>query len=393
LIAFLAAMAIFGVCRWTGVGQKNGVRASAEEPGFDRNADRSRRERTSDATAGADEVARIRAELERVKPLQRGDFRNEDAITLLHRWAELEPQEAIEYANRHPECHGDTGLVAELFAGWLDRKSMAAETWFHDLLSGGLRNRMIPVMVSRLASESPEEALALAGELPGYDGELASLPESGRWNHSDEVDHQPREQAYATIFREWTSNDPLAAAGRAMGLEDPLSRRLALQEVAGKWSQKDLATAVRWAQELLPGPDRNSALEGIMTEWSTQDPRSVASFLLAMPAGSEREQWLKELGGNWGQREPTEAIAWAATLPQQKDQMETVCAVLTEIGKSSTRDAAEQALNLPRGMVRKAGLERILSGWAAKNPEEVKSWISQLPEASGQEMTEILSPR
>jgi len=396
-IIVLAAVAVCGIWWWNDGGEKNRGYSLEEESSLshrnsspDRNGDTLSRGGRGDAAARADEIARIQLELQHIRPLERGDLRNEAAIALLHRWAEIEPEAAIEYANRHPGCHGDATLVAELFAAWLDRKSVAAESWFQDLSSGELRNRMLPIMVSRLASESPEDALALAGELPGYDGELGSLPKFGQWNHSDEVDHQLREQAYATIFREWTSSDPLAALGRAMGLEDPFSRNLALQEVARKWSQKDLAAAVSWAQQLPPGADRASALEGLITEWSNQEPRGASAFLATLPAGPEREQWLKELGENWSQRAPAEALAWAATLSTEEDQIRALCSVLAGIGKTSDRDAADQAFTLPPGPARQAGLQMILPAWDAREPEAVKAWLSRLPAESSEEIAEIL---
>jgi hypothetical protein len=164
--------------------------------------------------------------LRAASPVTRGQLRNDTVIELLRRLAELDPQAAIEFATQHPELHGQADLAAELFAGWQDRDKGSALDWLSALPPGSLRVQLLPLVVSDLASEHPEEAIALAGELPGYDGELDMLAAFGPWNESDEVEGQVRERAYASIFREWASHDPQAAATRANGLEDPLSRTL-----------------------------------------------------------------------------------------------------------------------------------------------------------------------
>jgi len=56
---------------------------------------------------------------------------------------------------------------------------VTARAWLDALPAGSLRVQLVPLVVSSLASEHPEEAIALAGELPGYDGDLDMLAAFG----------------------------------------------------------------------------------------------------------------------------------------------------------------------------------------------------------------------
>ena len=367
------------------------------------------RTKASDASAAvaaahrdrrADSLAKSRAaELEEIhrllaaaKPVAPGEFRNEEVIKLLHRLAELDPEAAIDFAVRHPELHGQADLATELFAGWLDRSEMSARDWLGSVPPGELRVQLVPVVVSHLASEHPEEALALAGELPGYDGELDSLPPFGNWGYGDELEGRTRERAYAAIFREWAGSDPVAAAARAGALEDPLHRNLALQEVASKWILKDPVAAIQWMKELPAGLDRHSALQGIMAEWTTHDPQGAAFFLATQEESPDRNQWLRQLGENWSSSDPKAALAWAAQLPAGADQVQTVQTVLAKVLESGARGAADFVLTLPAGPARRQGMEMVLARWSANDAEGVRTWVNGLSQKSQrEEATAVLS--
>lgn len=346
----------------------------------------------SPATIRAAQLEEIHRLLASSKPVAHGQLRNDEVIKLLHRLAELDPAAALDYAERHPELHGQADLTIELFAGWLDRNELSARDWLDAVPAGVLRIQLVPVVVSHLASELPEEALALAGELPGYDGELGPLPAFGNWDHSDELEGQARERAYAAVFREWASSDPVAAAARAGALEDPLYRNLALQEVGLKWILKDPAAAIQWSKELPAGPDQYSALQGIMAEWTTHDPRAAASFLAALEDSPHRDQWLRLLGENWTACDPRMALSWAAQLPDETDRTQTVRTVLATVLESGGREAADFVLTLPAGSSREQGMELVLPKWSADDAEGVRAWLAELPHDSlREEAMEFLS--
>lgn len=315
-------------------------------------------------------------------PVASGELRNDGVIELLHRLAEHDPAAAIEFAYQHPGLHGQADLAAEFFGGWLERNELSARDWLDGVPSGELRVQVVPVLVAHWASDQPEEALALAGELPGYDGALEPLRPFGKWDHGDEIEGRVRERAYAGIFGEWAGSDPAAAAVRATALEDPLLRNLAMQEVASKWILKDSAAAIRWMRELPAGPVRNSALQGIMTEWTAQEPRAAASFLSALDESPERSEWLRVLGENWSSSDPKTALAWAAQLPGEGERNQIVQTVLAKVAESGGRDAADFVLTLPTGAARTQGMELVLARWRANDAEAVSDWVDALPKES-----------
>ncbi len=378
LLASIAALILF---------MKHGP---APDAGATAGATKSQRRDSPSVTAREE----IRRQLAAATPIARGQFRNDETIGLLHRLARLDPAAAIDYAVQHPERHGQADLAAELFAGWLDRDERSARAWLDTVPAGELRVQLVPLVVSHLASEQPEAALALAGELPGYDGELEPLPASGKWDHADELEAQSREHAYAMVFREWASSDPAAAADRAGMIEDPLHRNMALQEVGAKWILKDAAAAIAWAQQLPAGPGRHSALQGILEGWTSHAPAEAAAFLGGMEAGPERTEWLRQLGENWSASDPRQAFEWAAGLPGEAERADATRSVLAKVLESDGRQAADYALTLPAGATRRQGMELVLPLWSAGDAAGVRAWLEDLPDAAVRhEAQEILSAR
>lgn len=340
-----------------------------------------RRERsdTPPSMSRAEDLRDIRRLLASARPLAPGELRNESVIELLRRLAEHDPAAAIEFSHQHPELHGQGDLVAELFGGWLAANEWEACDWLGGIPTGELRLQVVPVLVSHLASDKPEEALALAGELPGYDGVLDPLRPFGNWDHGDEIEGRVRERAYAGIFGEWAGSDPFAASARASGLEDPLLRNLAMQAVASKWIRKDASAAIEWMKLLPTGVDRNSALQGLMPEWTAQDPQSASTFLSALPESPERREWLRLLGENWGSTDPKTAMAWALRIPGEDERSQVVQTVLAKVTETGGRQAADYVLALPPGATRAQGMEMVLARWRADDAAAVNAWVNALP--------------
>jgi hypothetical protein len=353
-----------------------------------------RRER-HDLKSGPSQTARLK-EIHRMlaaaQPIDAGELRNDEVIDLLRRLAEYDPAAAIEFTAQHPELHGKADLVDELFGGWLEQNEEYARDWLRGIPAGNLRVQVVPVLVAHLASEKPEEALALAGELPGYDGALDPLRPFGKWDHGDEIEGRVRERAYAEIFGEWAGSDPVAAAARATALEDPLLRNLAMQEVASKWFLQNSSAAVEWMKQLPAGTERNSALQGLMPEWTAQDPPAAASFLTALADGPERNEWLRLLGENWSSSDPQTVLAWAAKLPGEADRNLIVQSVLAKVAESGGQQAADFVLTLPAGTARTQGMELVLARWRADDAEAVKAWVEALPRESLREEARAVLP-
>lgn len=353
-----------------------------------------RRERPLEVPRRTVSTAEIRAHLAAAPPLPPGALRDEAIIRLLRELSATDPAEAVTFACQNPEVHGQAGLATELFAGWLEKDEAGALAFAGAFARGEARDGFVAAIASHLASQDPEKALAMAGGLPGYDGDISLLPPAGRWDESDEIDGSVREHAYAGIFREWAASDPAAAAARASGLSDPLLRNLALQEIGRKWVLKDPDTAAKWATAFPEGRDRDSAVEGIIGEWTRLAPRNAAAFLEHSGKAPGREAWLGILAANWTDAQPKEALDWAAGISSQEDRRHAVRAVLSGISGQGLRKAADFATTLPAGPVRREGMELVLVRWAADDAAALNEWTAALPqEELRREVREILSAK
>lgn len=326
-------------------------------------------------------VEEARRLLSQARLPERGESGDPRWGALLQRLAESAPGEAIALAVEHEPKHGDDLLAGGLFGGWLDREPAAARAWFDDVTDEPLRLKLLPVLISQLASGAPDEALELAAGLPGSTG--GRVP--ARWESSDELGGQPRERAYASVFREWAAGDPAAAAARAVALPDAGHRLLAVQEVAAAWVMKAPEDALAWARTLPPGGGREAAMEGLMAEWAACAPAEAARHAAGLDDAAERAQWIEPLATGWSATDPLAALAWAGGLTEEDEQITATRGVLAGVMERAPDEAADLLLEIPSGVLRREAMNLVLVKWAAEDPAAVSHWLEALEDPAARE--------
>ena len=149
------------------------------------------------------------------------------------RWAELDPQAAIAYAQTHSGRHGaKLGASPARSAAGRNTIRAAATAWAQQLPAGPARDQAMQTIVSTLADKDPQAALTFLQNLP-----------AGR----------NRQSLYWPIFSHWTMTDPVAAAERALQIPAGANRDTALQVVGSNWANQDPEAAFAWANTLPPG--------------------------------------------------------------------------------------------------------------------------------------------
>ena len=118
---------------------------------------------------------------------------NEKSMVLpivISRWAELDPQAAVAYAQNLPVGSFRNWALTSAISGWAEHDTAAAMAWVDQMPPGQQREQAMQTIVSALADKDPKAALTF----------LENLPPSRR-----------RQNLYWPIFSRWTMTDPLAS--------------------------------------------------------------------------------------------------------------------------------------------------------------------------------------
>ena len=157
---------------------------------------------------------------------------------LVARWAEGDPQAALDLMRRPPARVPDRRLmVSAAVRAWAEKNATAANAWVLQLPPGQERDRASQAVVSSLAETDPQAALTM----------LQTLPAAG----------QSRQNFYWPIFSRWASTDPVTASQRAAQLPPGSGHDNAVQVVASTWASQDAQAAFAWANTLPTGQARD----------------------------------------------------------------------------------------------------------------------------------------
>ena len=139
----------------------------------------------------------VRAVLAFAEGLQKPQEKSMVLSLVVGRWAEFDPQAAIDYAQKIPPGTSRNWAITSAVAGWAERDPSAATSWAQQMPPGPARDQAMQTIVSALADKDPNAALTFLQTLP-----------AGR----------NRQNLYWPIFSKWTATDPHAAAAGSLAV-------------------------------------------------------------------------------------------------------------------------------------------------------------------------------
>ena len=222
---------------------------------------------------------------------------NEKSMVLpivISRWAELDPQAAVAYAQNLPVGSFRNRALTSAISGWAEHDTAAAMAWVDQMPPGQQREQAMQTIVSALADKDPKAALTFLAK-PPTESQTSNL--------------------YWPIFSRWTMTDPLAAAQQAPQMPAGTNRDTALQVIGSSWANQDPEAAYAWANTLPAGQGRNNALQNIFASWANKDPQKAASMIDALPAGSVRDQSISNIARQWAITDVRAALKWTEDCP------------------------------------------------------------------------------
>lgn len=260
--------------------------------------------------------------------------------TILRSWASVDPVNAAKYYTENPNEFGGMGrgrgprgdAGAEIVAReWAKLDPTAAMQWAEGLEGSERVDAMVSV-IGEVAATDPAKAATMAAGLEGSDQAQAYGEIAERWARDDfeaadawasTLSGEARDRAMREVIEVLADSDPAAAAARISTLSDPGQRDRAIERVAGEWSQQDPAGAAEWliTQETNEGDD---AMRRVMGNWVAQDSAGALSFIEEQPAGDIRDGAAQTY--LWMNRDmaPTEAITLAESITDENSRLRSI---------------------------------------------------------------------
>ena len=196
---------------------------------------------------------------------------------LVGKWAETDPQAAVEFALTS-ECMAHSDVTRAAINAWVVANPQAAMAWAQSLPVGGPRNNALYALAAALGKRDPAAAMQFIGTLPK---------------------DQFNDIAYNHLFGAWASQDPVAAGHQALTLPRGPNRDNAVRMTVWDWAKNDPQAALAWAGQLPDARERRDALTAAYQRWAGADPQAASAAVLALPPG---ELSNRVLGGRKSRR-------------------------------------------------------------------------------------------
>ena len=260
-------------------------------------------------------------------------------LQLFARWAELEPEAALQYAET---LHGNEAhdAITAVIRSWAAMNAKAAEEGVARMPENSAKEIAQAGLLNALAENDPRRAFARLQRVASSDIEA--------------------------LFKNWVEKDPTEAATYAAQLPAGSDRSRALCAVAQQWAKTDRDAALAWVQSL---PSATSP--GVTIE--SRDPRPLAAIV---------QTWMNEDAGA--------AMEWLEQLPEDAMKTDVLAALSNSLIYQEPQRAAEIAAMMPAGKAQDAALDNLIGEWSNKDFAGALAWAQQQPDEN---VRQILLPR
>jgi hypothetical protein len=184
-------------------------------------------------------------------------------LQLLWRWAELEPEAALQYAEALPHGYEAPDAITAVIRSWAAVDAKAAEEGVARMPENSAKEIARHGLLDALAESDPRRAFA----------------------------NRRRSSYINGLFKNWAQNDPTEAAAQAAQLPAGWNRSQALGEVAQQWAETDRDAALAWAQSWQPANPPGVTIEcrdpgplaAVLQTWMNEDGDTALQWLKSFP--------------------------------------------------------------------------------------------------------------
>ena len=184
-----------------------------------------------------------------------------------------------------------------------------------------------------------------------------------------------------TMLR-WAWEEPTGAAAWTLKAAGTDFRREALGIVAAGWAYRQPDALPQWAAQLVPSERDWVMLHGA-SYFARTDLEKFADWQAKLSPSPERDELLAEAAQRWARRTPLDVAALIARSSTDTDaawRRYLADALAEHLAKVTEPSVVTAVLaRLPPGAERKTVLTGVVSGWSARDPQILASWLDETP--------------
>ena len=277
---------------------------------------------------------------------------------ILSHWAESEPRNALEFADKELPDQHRLAVSEGVLAAWAARDPESVFGWHQKsgIAPAPVRDSLMAAVFKNLASRDLPKAflyLENVGSLNERAQALRGILDTVQTPQDrDQIlrviagarDAEIRTQARRAVVETWARQDPAGAAAWVDQAEPAWERPRLMDSLGLMWLQSDPAAAAAWWIAREPGPD---TLVKIINVWSQEDPNAAGKWLSTQPAGPQSDTARMTFARQVADLDPESALTWAATVSDET--------------------------------MRRATSGHILQSWRAREPQAAAQWESRHP--------------
>lgn len=310
----------------------------------------------------ADQVAAAVAEARADPDAQSATMQS---VMLHFRWAQLDPERALESALAEPREHSRGSMVSAALGAWMRQDPEAAFRFAQSnpALAKDAENMMARVLAKGDLKTALEKSVAISPAMRektiGLLAAAAARSEEGRQEFLGQMtehgSEKEREQAAQVVWSKWSVDDPAAALAAVEGMKGDRDKMMA--EVFQRWNNGDPAAALVWSMDH-PG---------------------------ALDASSRVKSYL-----HLNRRLPAEA---AEILPQLEKEPGFLEATVKDLQSRYNKGGWEPFGPDVDGLKRtQASLRQHFQRWNELDPQAASAWRESLPADLQDNLTETAKP-
>lgn len=324
-------------------------------------------------------------------------------------WFEQNPEAAIARINKLP-AHLVKNSVAQIGTAWASKDSTAALQWANRLESPQMKNQAVASIVSVIAKNHPEKAIALIENMPGGARNIAlssiyrtmaktdpmgafeqalALPHSADRYAALNSILNPNGYGGAYGYRSWNSHQymngqaPPLTMAQLQSMESRLPQGKLLDAVYGQITAHLMNYPPKQAQQLLnnyPEDVRAKMASHLIRGIHSTDPER-ALVLHQQFAAKNHQNYsdYSSLLGSLAKVNPEKAIKLALEENNENWRSNYLRNVINQMANQNPSELAQHITSIEDKKMREQAISQTASSWGASNPDAAMDWANNLP--------------
>ncbi|MBW8782627.1 MAG: hypothetical protein JF599_12195 [Verrucomicrobia bacterium] len=247
----------------------------------------------------------------------------------------------------------------EFASKWAENDPESALDWMLGLPEGNERKAVSREVLAGIAGKNPDYAAAMLGEIRDRD-EQGALARA--------------------LMRDYVGGHPDALPGLVAVLPEGKIRTRAVVEALTAIARSQPETALHYLDAMNLGDQRFAGINGIVTAWSATDPQAAAQWVagvLYAPADKSAGKVAGALVKNWAGQDPQAVAGWVAQLPQGEIKNTATQALAAGLMERFPARAWAMLTALPDASKRGAQLTEVIRHWNESDPVAAERFIGE----------------